>query len=35
VYQTDAPLVFSGNSNRALAEAIAEYLHTPPGKANV
>jgi ribose-phosphate pyrophosphokinase len=28
-------LVFSGNSNRPLAEAIAEYLNTPPGKAKV
>jgi ribose-phosphate pyrophosphokinase len=28
-------LVFSGNSNRPLAEAIADYLNTPPGKAKV
>ena len=35
MYQTDAPLVFSGNSNRPLAEAIADYLNTPPGKAKV
>jgi ribose-phosphate pyrophosphokinase len=35
VYQTDAPLIFSGNSNRPLVEAIADYLNTPLGKANV
>jgi ribose-phosphate pyrophosphokinase len=35
VYQTDAPLVFSGNSNVELTEAIAAYLNTPMGKAKV
>jgi ribose-phosphate pyrophosphokinase len=32
---SDAPLLFSGNSNRMLAEAIASYLHVPLGKAKV
>jgi ribose-phosphate pyrophosphokinase len=32
---SDAPLIFSGNSNRMLAEAIANYLHIPLGKARV
>jgi len=35
VYREDAPLIFSGNSNRKLVEAIAAYLNTAPGKANV
>lgn len=35
MYQTDAPLIFSGNSNRPLTEAIAAYLNTPLGKAKV
>jgi ribose-phosphate pyrophosphokinase len=35
VYQEDAPLIFSGNSNLELTKAIANYLHTAPGKANV
>ena len=33
--QTDPPLIFSGNANRPLAEAIAGYLNTQLGKANV
>ena len=35
MYQTDAPLIFSGNSNPQLVEAIAGYLNTPLGKAKV
>jgi len=35
VYQTEPPLLFTGNANRPLAEAIAQYLNTQPGKANV
>lgn len=35
MYREDAPLIFSGNSNRKLVEAIAAYLNTAPGKANV
>jgi ribose-phosphate pyrophosphokinase len=35
VYQSDAPLVFTGTSNPALADAIAAYLHAPLGKARV
>ena len=35
MYQTDAPLVFAGNSNVVLANAIADYLGTPMGKAKV
>lgn len=32
---SDAPLVFAGNSNPKLAEAIARYLEVPLGNANV
>ena len=35
MYQTEAPLIFTGNSNRPLAEAIAGYLNTPLGKSEV
>jgi ribose-phosphate pyrophosphokinase len=35
VYRTELPLIFSGNSNRRLSEAIAKYLNTPIGNANV
>jgi ribose-phosphate pyrophosphokinase len=35
VYRSDSPLVFSGNSNRPLAQAIAGYLNINLGKAKV
>ncbi len=35
MYQTEPPLLFTGNANRPLAEAIAQYLNTQLGKANV
>jgi len=35
VYREDAPLIFSGNSNARLVEAIVGYLNTAQGKANV
>jgi len=35
VFKTEAPLLFSGNANRQLAQDIATYLNTPLGKANV
>ena len=35
MYQTEGPLIFTGNSNRSLCEAIGRYLNTPLGKANV
>jgi len=35
VYQTEVPLIFTGNSNRPLAESIAGYLNTPLGKSEV
>ena len=35
MFQTEPPVVFAGNSNWPLAEAIAEYLKTQLGKANV
>ncbi len=35
MYQTEVPLIFTGNSNRPLAEAIAGYLNTPLGKSEV
>lgn len=35
MYQTEAPLIFSGSSHASLVESICRYLNTPPGKANV
>lgn len=35
MYQTEPPLLFTGNANRPLSEAIAQYLNTQLGKANV
>lgn len=35
MYQTEPPLLFTGNANRPLAEAIASYLNAQIGKANV
>jgi ribose-phosphate pyrophosphokinase len=35
VYQTEPPLLFTGNANRPLANAIAKYLNSQLGKANV
>ncbi len=35
MYQTEPPLIFSGNANRPLAETIASYLNTRLGKAKV
>jgi ribose-phosphate pyrophosphokinase len=35
VYQTEPPLLFTGNANRPLSEAIAGYLNAQLGKANV
>ncbi len=35
MYRTEPPLLFTGNANRPLAEAIARYLHTQLGKAHV
>lgn len=35
MYRSDSPLVFSGNSNRPLAQAIAGYLNINLGKAKV
>jgi ribose-phosphate pyrophosphokinase len=35
VYQEDSPLIFSGNSNIELVNAIASYLRTQPAKAVV
>ncbi len=35
MYQEDAPLIFSGNSNQDLTRSIANYLRTSPGKAKV
>jgi len=35
VYQTEPPLLFTGNANRPLAESIARYLNTQLGRAEV
>ena len=35
MYQTEPPLLFTGNANRPLSEAIAGYLNAQLGKANV
>ncbi|NMB74156.1 MAG: ribose-phosphate pyrophosphokinase [Myxococcales bacterium] len=35
MYRSDSPLVFSGSSNRPLAQAIADYLSINLGKAKV
>ncbi len=35
MYRSDSPLVFSGSSNRPLAQAIADYLNVNLGKAKV